>query len=179
MRCVVLGATGYIGGRLVPQLLQAGHRVRVVARDPDKLSDVPWRDAVDIVRGDVIDPTDMHTALHGQQVAYYLVHALHRTDFSQLDRTAAHNVATAARRAGLSRLVYLGGITPAGEEALSEHLASRTEVGHILLDSGVPTAVLQAAVIIGSGSASFEMLRYLTERLPVMVGIPSHLIYGQ
>ncbi|MCR3720300.1 MULTISPECIES: SDR family oxidoreductase [Prauserella salsuginis group] len=169
MRCVVLGATGYIGGRLVPELLEAGHEVRVVARSPEKLDEVPWRDEVELVRGDVTDPSDMAAALADSQVAYYLVHALHRSDFVRVDRAAAENVAAAAREAGLSRLVYLGGITPAGDEPLSEHLASRDEVGQILLDSGVPTVALQAAVIIGSGSASFEMLRYLTERLPVMV----------
>lgn len=169
MRCVVFGATGYIGGRLVPQLLETGHQVRVVARNPDKLAEAPWRQAVEIVSGDVTDLEEVGSALDGQQVAYYLVHALHRSDFMETDRAAASNVATAARAAGLSRLVYLGGITPAGEEPLSDHLASRAEVGRILLDSGVPTVVLQAAVIIGSGSASFEMLRYLTERLPLMV----------
>ncbi|GAA1213249.1 SDR family oxidoreductase [Prauserella alba] len=169
MRCVVLGATGYIGGRLVPELLAAGHEVRVVARSPEKLAEVPWRGEVEVVRGDVTEPSDMAAALAGSQVAYYLVHALHRSDFVQVDRDAAENVAAAARGAGLSRLIYLGGITPAEDEPLSEHLASRDEVGQILLDSGVPTVVLQAAVIIGSGSASFEMLRYLTERLPVMV----------
>lgn len=169
MRCVVFGATGYIGGRLVPQLLRAGHQVRVVARDPRKLADVPWRDAVDVVRGDVTDANDVTDAMSGQQVAYYLVHALHRSDFMEVDRAAAQTVATAAGEANLSRIVYLGGITPSGDEPLSQHLASRAEVGRILLDSGVPTVVLQAAVIIGSGSASFEMLRYLTERLPLMV----------
>ncbi|GAA3546893.1 SDR family oxidoreductase [Amycolatopsis ultiminotia] len=169
MRCVVFGATGYIGGRLVPALLEAGHRVRVVARSPDKLADVPWHEQVEVVRGDVTDPADVRAALDGQEVAYYLVHALHRADFVRVDRTAAGNVAAAVREAGLTRLVYLGGITPSSDEPLSDHLASRAEVGRILLGSGVPTCVLQAAVIIGSGSASFEMLRYLTERLPVMV----------
>ncbi len=152
-----------------PGLLEAGHQVRVVARSPAKLADVPWRGPVEVVRGDVTDPAEVAAALDGQEVAYYLVHALHRPDFVAVDRAAAHTVADAAREAGLSRLVYLGGITPAGDEPLSDHLASRAEVGRILLGSGVPTCVLQAAVIIGSGSASFEMLRYLTERLPVMI----------
>jgi uncharacterized protein YbjT (DUF2867 family) len=168
MRCVVFGATGYIGGRLVPALVSAGHQVRVGARTPGKLAEVPWRDQVEIVSGDVTDAGSVHDALAGQDVVYYLVHSLNRRDFVDVDRHAAQVVAEAARVAGAHRLVYLGGITPDGE-SLSDHLASRAEVGQILLDSGVPAIVLRAAVILGSGSASFEMLRYLTERLPVMV----------
>ncbi|ONI70468.1 NAD(P)-dependent oxidoreductase [Actinosynnema sp. ALI-1.44] len=167
MRCVVFGATGYIGGRLIPQLLAAGHEVRAVARDPGKLAEVPWREDVEIVRGDVTDPASVADAVQGQQVVYYLVHSLHQKDFVDIDRAAADNVAKAAAQANAERIVYLGGITPDGE--LSPHLASRKEVGEILLASGVPAAVLRAAIIIGSGSASFEMLRYLTERLPAMV----------
>ncbi|WP_309234911.1 SDR family oxidoreductase [Nocardia sp. XZ_19_385] len=168
VRCVVFGATGYIGGRLVPELLSAGHSVRVLARDPRKLREVPWRDQVEVVRGDVTSEEDVRAALDGQEVLYYLVHSLTRADFDSVDREAARIVAAEADRAGLSRLVYLGGITPDGQ-ALSRHLASRAEVGEILLGARTPAAVLRAAVIIGSGSASFEMLRYLTERLPVMV----------
>ncbi|NKQ54770.1 SDR family oxidoreductase [Amycolatopsis sp. K13G38] len=168
MRCVVFGATGYIGGRLVPELLREGHQVRAVARDPGKLADVPWRDRVEIVRGDVLDPNSVASAVDGQDVVYYLVHSLQQKNFGQVDRDAARNVAAHAKRAGITRIVYLGGITPDGDE-LSEHLASRTEVGEILLGSGVPTVVLRAAIILGSGSASFEMLRYLTERLPAMI----------
>ena len=168
MRCLVIGATGYLGGRLVPRLLDAGHRVRVLARSPDKLDDVPWRDRVEVLRGDVTDPASTAAALADQQVVYYLVHSLTRRDFVRVDRAAARVVAAAARDAGARRIVYLGGIVP-DEPELSPHLASRAEVGRLLLDSGVPTIVLQAAVIIGSGSASFEMLRHLTERLPAMV----------
>jgi uncharacterized protein YbjT (DUF2867 family) len=168
MRCVVFGATGYIGGRLVPELVRAGHTVRAVARDPAKLAEVPWRDQVEIVTGDVTDPASVAAAVAGQEVVYYLVHSLHQRGFVQLDRTAAHTVAAAARPSGVRRIVYLGGLTP-DDDRLSAHLASRAEVGEILLGSGVPTIVLRAAVIIGSGSASFEMLRYLTERLPAMV----------
>lgn len=168
MRCVVFGATGYIGGRLVPDLLDAGHQVRVVARHLDKLSGVPWRDRVDEVSADVLDPAAVATAVDGQDVVYFLVHSLTQRDFADIDRRAAQTVADAAAAAGVSRIVYLGGLHPAGVE-LSAHLASRTEVGQVLLDGEVPTVVLQAAVIIGSGSASFEMLRYLTERLPAMV----------
>ncbi|MFI5562284.1 SDR family oxidoreductase [Amycolatopsis japonica] len=168
MRCVVLGATGYVGGRLVPQLLEAGHEVRVVARSPEKVAEEPWRDRVEVERGDVTDPASIETALIGGEVVYYLVHSLARKDFVDVDREGAKTVAEAAKAAGARRLVYLGGIVPDDDE-LSPHLASRAEVGRVLLDSGVPAIVLQAAVIIGSGSASFEMLRYLTERLPAMV----------
>ncbi|WP_254205752.1 SDR family oxidoreductase [Nocardia alni] len=168
MRCVVFGATGYIGGRLVPELLGAGYRVRVMARNTGKLAEAPWREKVEVVRGDVTRAQDVATALTGADVLYYLVHSLTRTDFDEVDRRAAEVVAGEAARAGVRRIVYLGGITPPGQQ-LSRHLASRAEVGRILLAGSVPAIALQAAVIIGSGSASFEMLRYLTERLPVMV----------
>ncbi|OZM72199.1 NAD(P)-dependent oxidoreductase [Amycolatopsis antarctica] len=169
MRCLVTGATGYIGGRLVPQLLAEGHEVRCLARDPAKLRDVPWANHVEVVRGDVRDPESMAAATAGIEVVYYLVHSLEKQSFAGLDRQAALITAEAARAAGVGRIVYLGGLRPRDDEPLSEHLASRAEVGEIFLRSGVPTAVLRAAVILGSGSASFEMLRYLTERLPVMV----------
>ncbi|MFC4372797.1 SDR family oxidoreductase [Nocardia halotolerans] len=168
MRCVVFGATGYIGGRLVPELVQAGHRVRVVARTPAKLTEVPWRDRVEVVDGDVTDHGDVRAAVADQEVVYYLVHSLSRHGFADIDRDAAQVVAAAASSAGVERIVYLGGIIPPDTE-LSRHLASRAEVGEILRASGVPTVELRAAVIIGSGSASFEMLRYLSERLPAMV----------
>ncbi|MGW3355213.1 SDR family oxidoreductase [Streptomyces bungoensis] len=172
LTCLVTGASGYIGGRLVPDLLDAGYRVRCLVRTPRKLRDHPWAGQVEIVQGDITDREAVARAMEGVDVAYYLVHALGTgEDFEQTDRTAAQVFGEQARRAGVGRLVYLGGLTPAGvpESELSPHLRSRAEVGRILLDSGVPTAVLRAAVIIGSGSASFEMLRYLTERLPVMV----------
>jgi uncharacterized protein YbjT (DUF2867 family) len=172
LRCLVTGATGYIGGRLVPELLGAGHRVRCLARSPAKLRDYPWVGDAEVVRGDVTDAGSVAEALRGVDVAYYLVHALGTgRAFEETDRKAAGIFGEQARAAGVRRIVYLGGLTPAGvpQERLSPHLRSRAEVGDILLKSGVPTTVLRAAVIIGSGSASFEMLRYLTERLPVMV----------
>lgn len=170
--CLVTGATGYIGGRLVPELLDAGHRVRCLARAPEKLRDHPWAGRAEVVRGDVTDPRSVAAAMSGIDVAYYLVHALGAgPGFEERDRDAARTFAEQARAAGVRRIVYLGGLTPAAVpgRALSPHLRSRAEVGEIFLAGAVPATVLRAAVVIGSGSASFEMLRYLTERLPVMV----------
>jgi uncharacterized protein YbjT (DUF2867 family) len=167
--CLVTGATGYVGGRLVPELLAAGHRVRVLARTPGKLLGRSWEHDVDIVHGDAQDPEAVRKAMADVDVAYYLLHSIGTgKDFAATEQRTAQVFADAAAEAAVSRLVYLGGLDPQGEE-LSQHLASRAEVGRELLDSGVPTIVLRAGVIIGSGSASFEMLRYLTERLPVMV----------
>ncbi|QGK70452.1 DUF2867 domain-containing protein [Allosaccharopolyspora coralli] len=166
--CLVTGASGYIGGRLVPRLLADGHRVRCLVRSPEKLRDLPWRDEVEVVRGDLTDEDAVRNACEGVDVLFYLVHSLTESGFAALDRQAALVTAQAARESGIRRIVYLGGLHPYSSE-LSEHLGSRAEVGEVLLRSGVPTVVLQAAVIIGSGSASFEMLRYLTERLPVMI----------
>ena len=169
VRCLVTGATGYIGGRLAPRLVSDGFDVRVVSRDPARLRDAPWRNDVEVAQADVSDGAALRTAMQDVDVAFYLVHSMHGgRDFADRDRVAAQMFGQAAREAGVRRIVYLGGLLPASGE-LSPHLQSRAEVGEILLDSGVPTAVLQAAAILGSGSASFEMLRYLTERLPVMV----------
>src|SRR5690554_2843 len=166
--CAVTGVTGYVGGRLVPELLDAGHQVRAIARNPARLDGRPWRERVEVAEADVGELEQVRAALEGVDVAYYLVHALGSgSRFEQKDRDTARTFARAAREAGVRRIVYLGGLVP-DEEELSAHLASRTEVGEILLDSGVPTTVLRAAVVLGSGSASFEMMRYLTERLPAM-----------
>lgn len=183
MRYLVTGATGYIGGRLAPRLLGYGPEtdlvpdpdtgpvhVRCLVRDPAKLADVPWAADAEIVRGDLLDPQSVRDACADVDVVYFLAHSLSGTDFAATDRRAALIMAEAAREAGVRRIVYLGGLHPDGDPAdLSAHLASRVEVGETLLRSGVPTVALQAAVILGSGSASFEMLRHLTERLPVMV----------
>ena len=169
MRSLVTGATGYIGGRLVPELLDAGHAVRVLVRDEGKARAHRWADAVEISVGDAISADDVRSTLEGVDVAYYLLHSIGTDgDFAETERQIAATFAAAAADAGVGRIVYLGGMVPA-DEKLSEHLRSREQVGDVLLASGVPTAVLQAGVVIGSGSASFEMLRYLTERLPVMV----------
>jgi len=164
----VTGVTGYVGGRLVPELLSAGYRVRAIARRPERLRGRPWFDAVDVVQADAGEADQIRAALDGVDVAYYLIHSLGTgRRFEQRDRATALTFGQAAREAGVGRIVYLGGLAPDVEE-LSPHLASRREVGDILLASGVPTTVLRAAVILGSGSASFEMMRYLTERLPAM-----------
>ncbi len=167
--CLVTGATGYVGGRLVPELLAAGYRVRVMVRSPAKLIGRSWQPDVDVVEADAQDRDAVRAAMTDVAVAYYLLHSIGTgSDFAATERATAESFAAAARDARVGRIVYLGGLDPEGEE-LSEHLASRAEVGRVLLNSGVPTVVLRAGVIIGSGSASFEMLRYLTERLPVMV----------
>ncbi len=168
-RSLVTGATGYVGGRLVPELLDAGHDVRVLVRDEGKARARHWADDVEIAVGDAGSADDVRAAMDDVDVLYYLLHSIGTGgDFAQTERDIAATFATAAAAAGVKRIIYLGGMVPEGEE-LSEHLRSRKEVGDVLLASGVPTAVLQAGVVIGSGSASFEMLRYLTERLPMMV----------
>ncbi len=168
IRCLVTGATGYVGGRLAPRLLDRGYGVRALARNPDKLADVPWRDRVEVIRGDLGDPDSLLAAFDGVDVVYYLVHSMGTSpDFVAEEARSARNVVAAARRAGVRRLVYLSGLHPQGVE-LSPHLRSRTEVGDILLESRIETVVLQAGIVIGSGSASFEMMRHLTNRLPAM-----------
>ena len=167
MKMLVTGATGYIGGRLVPRLLEAGHEVRVFVRDPVRLRDVPWADQVEVATGDLANAGDVAGAMRGVEVLYYLVHSMSSVgDFESTERHVASTVASAAAAADVSRIVYLGGLHPEGK--LSPHLRSRKEVGDILMASGVPTAALQAGVVIGSGSASFEMIRHLTEVLPYM-----------
>jgi len=168
-RVLVTGATGYVGGRLVPELLDAGVGVRCLARSPSKLDDRPWTDAVEIVRGDVTDADSLASAMVGVDAAYFLVHGMGTAhDFTQRDRIAAATFRDAAARAGVGQLVYLGGLGQ-DDSDLSEHLRSRHDVGATLADGPVPVTELRAAVVIGSGSASFEMLRHLTDVLPVMV----------
>jgi uncharacterized protein YbjT (DUF2867 family) len=168
VRILVTGATGYIGGRLVQRLLDRGHEIRIMARDPRRASGRSWGDRVEVRRGDLSDRASLEGIAEGVDAAYYLVHSMYGgSDFARRDREAAENFVDAA--AGLPHLVYLGGILPDTEDrTLSHHLRSRAEVGRILR-GGLPTTELRAGPIIGSGSASFEMVRYLTERLPAMV----------
>jgi len=169
---LVVGASGYIGSRLVPRLLEAGYPVRAVARDRKKLAGRPWSShpLCEAVQADVLDVETLTEACRGCRAAYYLVHAMNPSvsDFAETDRRAAVNMVRATEAAGLEQIIYLGGL---GEDDpdLSEHLRSRREVGRLLSTGAVPVTVLRAAMIIGSGSASFEILRYLVERLPVMI----------
>ncbi|MBM4193677.1 MAG: SDR family oxidoreductase [Gemmatimonadetes bacterium] len=165
---LLTGATGYVGGRLLPLLVGADWRVRCLTKQPERLaSRVP--PGVEVVRGDVLDSASLTPAMHGVEAAYYLVHSMGATgDFEAQDRIGADQFAAAARAAGVRRIIYLGGL---GEEdaGLSAHLRSRHEVGERLRAHGVPVVELRASIIIGSGSLSFEMIRALVERLPVMV----------
>lgn len=172
-RVLVTGVTGYVGGRLVPELLAGGHEVVCLVRSPEKLASRPWRDEVEVVGADVRDPAAVTAALTGCDAAFYLVHSMDgEGDFAARDRAMAESFRTGCEQAAVDRIVYLGGLGPDDDgdgEVLSEHLRSRHEVGRIL--AGGPTTVveLRAAVVIGSGSVSFEMLRHLVEVLPVMV----------
>ncbi|MBL8136111.1 MAG: SDR family oxidoreductase [Acidobacteria bacterium] len=169
MRILVTGANGYVGGRLVPQLLARGHAVRCMVRSAARLQGRAWAEHVEIVTGDVLTPASLGPALTGIDVAYYLVHSLGAgRDFHDHDVRAARAFGEAARVAGVRRIIYLGGLGDAGD-ALSEHLRSRHDTGAALREAGVPVTEFRAAVIVGSGSVSFEMIRYLAERVPVMI----------
>src|SRR6478736_7720114 len=165
---LLTGATGYIGGRLVAVLESAGVPLRCLARQPLALAS-RVSPATEIVAGDLLDPASLDRALAGIDVAYYLVHSMGaHGDYRDIDRTAARNFGEAARRAGVRRIVYLGGLATS-DEPLSKHLKSRIETGHVLRDSGVPVVEFRASVVIGSRSLSFELIRALVERLPVMI----------
>ena len=167
---LVTGVTGYVGGRLVPRLLDAGYRIRVMVRGgAERLRDRPWRDRVEIVSGDVFDPRSLLLAMQGVDTAYYLIHSMGGNgNFSQRDKQAAGNFANIAAAVGVRHIIYLGGL---GEEEsqLSEHLRSRQETGAALRSTGLPVTEFRAGMVVGSGSLSFEMLRNLAERLPIMI----------
>jgi uncharacterized protein YbjT (DUF2867 family) len=170
---LVAGATGYVGGRLIPALLDAGYRVRAMGRSLEKLACRPWghHPKVELVKGDVLDVESLKKALSGCGAAYYLVHSMiaQKQKFVEADRKAAQNMVSAAESTGIERMIYLGGLADNKNGSLSKHLRSRIEVADILQSGKVPVTDLRAPMILGSGSASFEILRHLVERLPVMI----------
>lgn len=166
---LVTGGTGYIGGRLVPRLLEAGYQVRTFVRDAGRLAGRPWADQVDIIEGNVLEPADLPPAMAGIDAAYYLIHNMtERRGYREQELKAARNFAAAAKNAGVKRIIYLGALGDP-ESDLAPHLASRQKTGQVLAESGVPVTEFRAAIIVGSGSISFEMIRYLTEKLPIMI----------
>ncbi len=170
MKILVLGSTGYVGGRLVPRLLERGHNVRCLVRDPRKAQAREWAKNTEIFSGDVLDADSLGKAVENIDVIYYLIHSMASgtTHFEELDRKAAQNVASLASRAKVRRIIYLGGLGTDRDE-LSAHLRSRREVGNILRKGEVPVTEFRAAVIVGSGSLSFEMIHHLVNRLPMMI----------
>ncbi len=165
---LVTGATGYVGGRLVPELLSRGKRVRCMSRSPERLKARGWD--VEIIEGDALNPESLTKVLEGVDTAYYLIHSLDSGEhsFEEKDRQAAKNFGDVAARCGVKRIIYLGGLG-SEQDALSPHLRSRQETGRSLRGGGVPVTEFRAGMIVGSGSLSFELVRYLTERLPVMI----------
>ena len=164
---LLTGATGYIGGRLLRRLEENGAAVRCLCRNPEALG---WRVApcTELVRGDLLQPASLAVAFSGVDIAFYLVHSMNSgEEFELEERKAASNFALAARAAKVRRIIYLGGLGQG--EKRSPHMRSRAATGNILRSSGVPVIELQASIVIGSGSASFEMIRALVERLPVMI----------
>lgn len=170
IQVLVTGVTGYVGGRLVQRLLDGGYYVRCLARDQTRLEGRSWVADVDVVEGDVLLPETLIPALADVDVAYYLIHSMSRDsdNFHQRDVQAARQFGEAAKAAGVKRIIYLGGLGDS-EADLSQHLRSRQETGRALGEAGVPVTEFRAAVIVGSGSLSFEMIRYLSERLPIMI----------
>lgn len=166
---LVTGATGYVGGRLVPRLLEAGFRVRCLVRDPARLQGRPWLEQVEVVAGDALRPDSLITALQDISVAYYLIHGRQGGKvYAERDMLAARNFANAAEQAAIERIIYLGELVDPTAR-LSPYLRSRHETGYILRQGRIPVTEFRAGMIIGSGSALFEMVRYLTERQPVLV----------
>ena len=166
---LLTGGTGYVGGRLIPLLEKQAVRLRCLARRPEKMQS-RVQPGTEIVQGDVLDPASLDRALQGVQTAYYLVHLMSGSkDFEKEDRQAATNFAQAAKNGGVRRIIYLGGLGDDADPKLSPHLRSRHEVGRILRDSGVETVEFRASLVIGTGSLSFDLVKSLTDRLPVML----------
>ena len=166
---LLTGGSGYVGGRLIPLLEKQGVRLRCLARSPEKMRS-RVQPGTEIVQGDVLDPASLDRALQGVHTAYYLVHLMSGSkDFEKEDRQAATNFAEAAKKAGVRRIIYLGGLGDDADPKLSPHLRSRHEVGKILRDSGVETIEFRASLVIGTGSLSFDLVKSLTDRLPVML----------
>jgi uncharacterized protein YbjT (DUF2867 family) len=166
---LLTGATGYIGSRLLPLLEQRDVRVRCLARNPDKLR-TQVAESTEIVKGDVLDRPSLDQTLSGVTTAYYLVHLMASSaNFEKQDREAAENFGAAAKEAGIQRIIYMGGLGEETDPKLSPHLRSRHEVGKLLRDSGVETIEFRASVVLGNGSLSFDLIRSLTKRLPVMI----------
>ncbi|WP_445256571.1 NAD(P)H-binding protein [Nocardioides aurantiacus] len=165
MRVLVTGATGYVGSRLVPRLLERDHTVHAAVRREGSADHFPWVDDVELTRFDITEPDLVREAVQGMDAVVYLIHSLDSEDFLTKDREAAELVADACEQAGVGRLVYLSGLVPEGD--LSDHLRSRLQVEEVFLGSSVPATVLRAAMVIGAGSTSFEILRRLTKRVPV------------
>lgn len=168
-KVLVTGATGYVGGRLVPRLLEQGYDVRVLVRDKTRLVGREWENDVEVVEADVLEPSTLPSALKNIWAAYYLIHSMSgHDDFHERDLSAARNFGSEAKNQGVERIIYLGGLGDA-EADLSKHLRSRQQTGEALREADVPVTEFRAGIIVGSGSVSFEMIRHLTERIPIMI----------
>jgi uncharacterized protein YbjT (DUF2867 family) len=166
---LVTGATGYVGGRLIPRLLSQGYNVRALARDSARLQGRSWLKNVEVIEGDILQPSTLETVFDGVQAGYYLIHSMMAgKEYHERDLEAARQFGSFAHKANLQRIIYLGGLGDPNAD-LSRHLRSRQQTGEALREAGVPVVEFRAGVIVGAGSISFEMIRYLTERIPLMI----------